>query len=115
LKEKESNEFFPGVDDIFWLGQPPTPSPGYVHPTISLSRNRPSIDNPTKEVVEFNASVAVVPVPELLAARQWLMDVVMPEVHSWLSAQRDLSPSPGGANWADWYWPRMSRRIHPAL
>ena len=115
LKEKESSDYFPGVDDIVWLGQPPKPSSTYVHPTISLSRNRPLTDNPISEVVEFHASVAVVPFPELVPARQWLMEVVMPEVHSWLSVQRDLSPSPGGANWADWYWPSMSRRIHPAF
>ena len=113
MKEKEAIEFFPDVDDIVWLGQPPTSSPGYVHPTISLSRNRPSIDDPTS-VVEFHASVAVIPIPELVAARQWLLDVVMLEVQSWLSAQRNLSTSPGGANWADWYWPSMGRRIHPA-
>jgi len=111
LKSGEVSAFFPDVDEIHWLAEPRKPDPGYEQPTISLSRLQPSesFENGNSG---FRATVAVVPMADLVDAREWLMDVVMPEVLSWLDVQRSNAPTRGRATYARWYWPTKRKRIH---
>jgi hypothetical protein len=115
LKPSEADEFFPEVDEIVWLGEPSKPYPGYEPPTVSLSRRRPSTKSFEDDAVGFKATVSVVPMSELVEARQWLMNEVMPEVVNWLEVQRRNPPSRGRTTYAHWYWPSKHKRIHTDL
>jgi hypothetical protein len=112
LKPSEVNDFFPDVDEILWFGEPQKPYPGYEQPTISLSRLRPSTGSYEDDAIGFKAIVNVVPIAELAAAREWLINDVMHEVHNWLATQREKSPTRGRSTYAHWYWPSKRTRIH---
>jgi hypothetical protein len=112
LKPSETDTFFPDVEEVRWLGEPARPHPGYESPTIELSRLRPPDGRFEDDAVGFQAYVRVVPSADLVAARQWLMDDVKPEVVDWLEVQRKNSPTRGRTTYAKWCWPSKNKRIH---